>query len=315
MLKRTLALGWIALLISNEGWAASGLSLDSSAAYTTNANLVQTGEESDTILRIGGIWRAPLAKGNTRLSLRYADYLKRSENDLLSTDFGYAWKADAARNTPARTYELRFAARNYVRENVGTTDQGFTHYGLIGKATLVPDAKSAFWSYTPQIDFEYYPYASRSDFDLSFRIEYDSLSGETERGFSLSATPGLLYSTTRDFSKAYLALAADYEAPIDEKSAWGVGLGVMPSFYLSRVTSSTVLTTSRGRKGAVSTSSTVVTEKESTTWISPSAWYSRTLSTDWAARFEVFGNFQSSKSDTYNYSETQILASLRYRVF
>jgi hypothetical protein len=315
MTQRTLAFACITLFVSNEGWAAGGLSLDSGVAYTSNANLVQTGAESDTILRLGGVWRGPIQSGTSRVSLRYADYLKRSENDLLSSDFAYAWKAEAPKKAASLTYEMRFAARNYVRENVGTTDQGFTHYGLIGNATFTPETKSPAWNYVPQIDFEFYPYADRSDFDVSFRIEYDTLSGDVERGFTLSATPGLLYSTASDFSKAYLALAVDYEAPLDEKSTWGIGLGVMPSLYLSRATTSTVLTTSRGKKGAVSTSSTVVTEKESTTWISPNAWYSRTLSSDWIARVEIFGNFQSSKSDTYNFRETQILASLRYRVF
>jgi hypothetical protein len=315
-MKRTLLLGISALAFSFEGEAApQSLTLDASTAYTTNANLVQTGEESDAIIRAGGLWRFPLGETEGRFALHYSDYLRNSENDLVAADLGSSWKAAAAKRGSLQTFDLRFSARNFVRDDVGTTDQAFTHYGIIGSTTLTPGGERSFLSYTPQIDVEYYPGGDRTDFDLSFRIEHDSLSAGAERGFVFSAVPGLLYSTSGDFSKAYLALTADYEAPIDAASMWGAGLGLKPSFYLERETTSTVLTTSRGRRGATTTSSSLVTEKESTTLITPNAWYARSLSPDWRAHFEVFGSFQSSKSDTYDYNEIQLLASLRYRAF
>jgi hypothetical protein len=316
MMKRTFLFALTAFALSIESQAApQSLTLDASAAYTTNANLVDTGADSDAILRAGGTWRFPLAQTDGRFALHYSDYIDHSENDLVAVDFGSSWKAAGGKPGSSQIFDLRLTGRNYVRNDVGTTDQSFTHYGVIGSTTLSMGGTPSLWTYTPQADVQYYPGLDRTDFDFSLRLEYDSLVGDIEKGFIYSATPGLLYSTSGDFSKAYLALAVDYEAPIDAVSTWGAGLGLKPSYYLNRETTSTVLTTSRGRRGTTTTGTSTVTEKESTLLISPSAWYTRKLSRDWRTNFEVFGNFQSSKSETYNFKEIQLLASLRYAAF
>lgn len=317
MKKRPLFRVLTALYFANTAGAAlSGdLTLDSGLAYTTNANLVQTNPESDAIVKVGGAWRFPFSKGSGRLSLRYSDYLKHSENDLLSCDLSTSWKTDAPTGTPTRTYGLRFQTRNYLKQDVGTTDQGFTHYGMVGNITFNPSSAESAWSYTPQFDIEYYPNLKRTDLDLSFSAEYDSFSDDVEQEFSLSLTPGFLFSTSNEFSKAYLSLSADYEASLNESSTWGSGIEIIPSIYLSRATESTVLTTVRKKRGLGSTTATVISEKEVTLLFSPLIWYSHLLSSDWQARFELFGNFQNSKSDTYNYREFLMLGSLQYRIF
>lgn len=295
--------------ISSEAHALaeSSLALDSALGFTTNANLADTGAESDQIWKVGGIYRFPVATGQGRFSLGYTDYFKRSENDLLSADLGHSWSlADAG---DAKTYGLRFSLRKYLKQELGTTDQAFTHYGLIGHMGFGPKAQPA-WKFTPTADVEYYPGSSRTDFEFFFRADYDPTLVLTEGGFQFSASPGLLVSTKSDFSKIYFALSAGYENPIDENTEWGIDFTLTPSFYLSRSTSSTVLV-GRGKK--VTTS--LVSEKESTTYLSPEIWVSKALSEHWEMRAEAFARFQSSKSRTFNYSEFQTLASIRYRAF
>lgn len=314
LMKRSVFLSLLGVSFTNGGWAApSGLTFDTGLAITSNANLVQTNPESDAIAKVGGAWRFPFVSGNSRLSIRYSDYFTHHENDLLSGDLSHTWKAENSSGATALTYGLRLQTRNYVKQDAGTTDQGFTHHGMGGNITFNPT--NPFWSFTPKVDFEYYPSARRSDFDLSLNAEYDSLVSDADQGFTFGFTPGILYSTASDFSKAYLALSADYEAPLSETSTWGSGLWVTPSFYLSRATTSTALTPTRRKRGAASTLTTLVSKKEITCFFSPSVWYSKILSSDWLTRIEILGNFQTSKSGTYNYTEFVVLASLQYRVF
>jgi hypothetical protein len=289
--------------------AESSLAFDSALGFTTKANLSDVGAESVQRLKVGGVYRFPVSTGQGRFSLGITDYFKRSENDLLSADLGNTWGADGGMGTDAKTYGLRFSLRKYLKQELGTTDQAFTHYGLIGHTTFgvkgTPTLK-----FKPTADVEYYPGGSRTDFEGYVRGDYDPNATISGGGIHFSFSPGLLVSTSSDFSKMYLALSAGYDRPINDDSEWGVDLTLTPSFYLSRSTTSTVLV-GRGKK----TSTALVTEKESTTYLSPEFWYSKMLSSAWEFRAEAFARFQSSKSGSYNYKEFQTLASIRYRVF
>jgi hypothetical protein len=286
----------------------SSLVLDSALGFTSNANLVQDAPQSDRILKVGGALRFPLAETRGRFSLRYTDYGKMSENDLLSADLSSSWD-EAVKAGTGKTYDLRVFHRQYVKQSAGTTDQGFTHYGAAASMMWAPSPGSP-WRIGPRGEIRNFTSGSRTDFDLSFPIEREmDLSSRPGSTLSFSAAPGLLVSTAGDFSKAYLALTADYEAPLPG-SLFGAYLALTPSWYLSRSTSATVLS-GNGRRASTVT----VVSKESTTFLSPGVWWSKPLTPDWEFRAETFLNLQSSKSGTFSYTELQALASIRYRAF
>lgn len=283
--------------------AGTSLEFESALGYTTNADLASEGAVSDGILRVGGYAGFPLSNTQARASIRFADYMKRDANDLLSIDLGTKWALDS-KDKSARSFDVRFVLRDYVHEEVGTTDVGFTHYGVIGRYGW----NSSFSGedvlrISPQVDVEHYTkFSNRNDIDLSIRFEKESL-------FDFEFTPGLLLSTESDFSKVYLFASANYEKSIDDVTTWGAFLSLTPSLYTSRETDSVVLATGRRRN----LTSMSIRAKETTLLISPGVWWSRELSPLWEFRADSFLSRQTSKSGTYDYTELQAAASIRYR--
>lgn len=294
--------------------AGTTLEFESGLAYTSNADLASTGAVSDGVFRVGGYAGFPLASTQSRASVRFADYMKRDDNDLLSVDFGSKWALEkkSVKDDSVRTFDLRIVLRDYVHEQAGTSDVGFTHYGVVGRYGWRKDlAGGDEFRISPMVDVEHYPkFSNRNDVDLSVRFQR-LLYGKSgkESFFDLELSPGLLVSTESDFSKAYLFVSANYESPIDERTSWGAFFSLTPSFYTSRSTDSVVLVNGRGRNA----STTTVTEKESTLLVSPGVWWSRRLSVAWEFRADSFLSVQTSKSGTYEFTELQAAASIRYR--
>lgn len=305
-IQRTAALAVLLLLGSVSASAAPSFSFESALGVTSNANLVQENPSSDRILKLGGLTRFPLLKSNGRFSLRYTDYAKESGNDLFSADLGVSGLPS---HVPSSTYGARLSLRDYVKDDVGSTDEGFTHYGVIGNATLDGGvSKHGTWTYTPQVDLEHYPrFSSRNDLELSFRAEYEMLSVKHQADVSFGLTPALLVSSMGDFSKISVQFSADYEQEIGDDSKWGAYAGLLPTRYLSRETTSTALLI-RGRKTTV----TNLSAKETTLLFSPGIWWSKNLSSEFEFRTELSANFQNSKSDSFNYREFQAFASLHF---
>lgn len=286
--------------------AGPSLSFDSVLGGTSNANLTQDNPTSDRILKLGGVARFPIEQTNARLSLRYTDYAKENGNDLFSADLG---TSGIPGSDPSRTYGVRLSLRNYVHDDVGSTDEGFTHYGVMGNAHWDGGAsKNGAWTYTPQVDFQHYPnFASRNDLDLSFRIDYELLSTQSGPEVLIGLTPALLLSSVGDFSKFSVLFSADYERPLGEDSKWGAYAGILPTRYLSRETTSTVLLI-KGRKATT----TLTPVKETTFLFSPGIWWSKNLSSQFEFRSELSGAFQNSKSDSINYREFQAFAAIHF---
>ena len=288
--------------------AESHLAFDSALGFTSNANLVQDNPDSDLIGKAGGTYRFPLADLTNRFSLRYSAYAKQIKNDIFAADLASSW-SELTSGKPSKKYELGVSLRDYVNSAVGTTDQGFTHLGVMGSMKWV----YAHWSYGPQMDIEIYPSdAARTDFGLLFPIDYDFPSSDSKSDLSIGLSPEILWSTTADYSKILLSLSADYDTFISETSNWGASFTVTPTFYLSRLTTATT-TLLAGKKKAppILFSSS---DKESLFFLSPGVWWSKDISSDWEFRLEGLLNFQTSRSDTFNYTEAQVFASLRFRM-
>jgi hypothetical protein len=280
--------------------AGTTLALDSGLSFTSNADLSQNDPESDRILRLGALTRFPLDDSLGKFALRYIDYAKHRENDLLAANFGVTWTGNAQKKETEFEYGLRASLRDYVHDQAGTTDDSFTHYGVIGSATWkTPVSKTLNLEITPQVDLEHYPkYADRNDIDSSIRGEFGW--DDSADSFELSVTPGILISSVNDFSKIYAGFSAEYDHAIHEDMHWGANVSITPSFYTSRSAGTSAFVLSRnGKKG--STTTTAATEKEETLLITPGVWWSKKLAEDWELRAETFFNDQSSKSDAYNF--------------
>ncbi len=298
------------LSIIGNAMADPSLTLDSSVAFTSNADLSRDDPSSDLVFRIGGVSRFSMGPNLGRFVLHYTDYSKHSENDSLSAILGTTWPARVLRDKSSLTFGLRALLSDYVHDQAGTTDESFTHYGVAGSlAWERKSSKAGTWTITPQVDLEHYPkFADRSDIDLSTRAEFAGAGMKSE--FTLAATPGLLVSTENDFSKFYLSLSADYEQALTDSSHWGASVALTPSLYTSRTANkSTVVLSGRGKRATATT----LTEKEETLLLTPGLWWSKALSLDWEFRADSYLNVQSSKSDAYSFTEFRLGASVRYR--
>lgn len=314
-MKKILILG-LALTAGPRIAFAAGTTLDfeSGLGFTSNADLASEGAVGDGIFRVAGYAGFPIAETQARASVRFADYVKRDNNDLLSLDFGTKWElaGKGANDSAVRSFDLRVAVRDYVHEQAATTDVGFTHYGVIGRYIWRKDlADGDEFRVSPQVDVEHYPkFSNRNDVDLMVRFQRLLYSKKAKESFfDFEVSPGLLVSTASEFSKYYLAASVNYEAPIDDLTTWGAFFNLTPSFYTSRETDSVVLSTGRKRNATTVT----VTEKERTLLVSPGVFWSRRLSVAWEFRADSVLNVQSSKSGTYGFTELQATASIRYR--
>jgi hypothetical protein len=298
----------------NFAHAESNLAFDSALGVTSNADLSATNPVADRIFTVGGVAKFSGEGSTVRTALKYTDYAKTIENDLLSADIGETWKRDPEQN--AKEFGLKLIFRDYLHDAPASTDQGFTHFGLAGDLSWrVKQSLQTEWLFAPRVEIEHYPsYFNRTDFGLSFLFEHtNALSSESN--LTISASPDLLLSTLGDFSKLSFVFTLDYDQMINEETSWGAGVFLIPGFYLSRLASATssIVTRSKGKAG--SSTSIITSKTESTVTLSPNIWWSKELTESFDLRLESSLNFQSSKSGSYDYSEIQAFAAIHYRAF
>ena len=305
----------LVILSASVAQAESGLAFDSALGVTSNADLSATNTVGDRIFTVGGVYRFNSKQSAMRAALKYTDYAKSIENDLLSVDFGTSWKShDKDQNAP--TYSLKSILRHYLHNAPASTDQGFTHFGLSADANWkLGQSSQSEWTLGPRIELDHYPsYFNRSDVDGSFLFEL-STALTPESNFSVGLTPDLLVSTLSDFSKISLMLSLDYDQMLKQEMSWGAGAYLTPALYLSRLASATSAIVTRSKGKAAQSTTLLASQKESTFTFSPNLWWSKELSDSFDLRLETSMNIQKSKSGSYDYSEIEAFASIHYRVF
>lgn len=303
MLKKILIPGltFALSIFPMAGWAlSSGVTVENTLAFTSNASFTAI-PEADFFDRIGATARFPISNASNRFSARYTQYFSETQNNLLALDYAASWKS-----TEGTTYEVRLLNRSYVTQEVGTTDQGFSRFGVAINGTWAPGVSR--WTFRPEGEVDYYPGSSRTDFMGSFLFEHELFEEDSDASLSIGFTPGLNLSTESDFSRASFNGSIYFDHPVGATSLWGLSLDLTYSAYLAREASSTVLS---GRKGR---SSITLTTKESTWLVSTGVYWSTTLARDWEFRTDGLVSFQDSKSGTYNFSELQLLAAIRWRL-
>lgn len=306
MLKRHILMGLTCALpvLPATGWAltSSSVTAENTLGFTSNASLSST-PDADLFDRVGATVRFPVGETANRFSARYTHYFSESQNNLLALDAASGWKSASA-----TAHEVRLFSRSFVEQEVGTTDQSFSRYGAAWNAAWTPGESR--WTFRPELEMDHYPGLGRADFITSFQFEHEFLGADSDSSLNVSFTPGANLSTTSDFSRAYLNAGVYHDRPAGEDAYWGFSLDLLYNFYLARESSTSVLT---GRKGKNDTLASF-SSKESTWMLSPDLYWSKSLSRAWEFRAEILGNFQSSKSGTYDFSEAQALATIRWRL-
>lgn len=289
------------------GWALTSpvtttLSADNTLGFTSNASLSAT-PVADFYDRVGATLRFPVGSQTHRFSARYTQYFSETQNNLLALDYAAGWKASTATQ-----HEVRVFTRNFVNEEVGTTDQAFSRFGAAWNASWAPSPGSS-WTFRPEVEIDHYSAQGRSDLIGGFQFEHDFLGGDSDASLSLGLTPGANLSTTSDFSRAYVNIALTGDWPSGEDAFWGASLDLTYSHYLARESSASVLS---GRKK--NSLLTTITSKESTWLVTPDLYWSKALSKSWDFRAEALANFQNSASGSYDFREVQFLATIRWRL-
>ncbi len=314
MKKRALILVSLFFLVNPSAQAESSLAFDSALGFTTNGYLTADNPISDRIFSVSGTSRFGLGETSARAFLKFTDFGTLNDNDLVSADFGTSFKKSSHPNAP--TYGLRASLRNYIRDAPASTDQGFTHFGVIGTATWQSSTpNSNQWLIVSRADLEYFPsYFQRTDADLSVQCEY-SIAQSPTSNLAFGLTPDLIVSTQSDFSKFLILFSVDYDQTLANEMSWGASATAAPALYLSRTTNTTATIVTRSGRNRSTPSTVSTSEKESTFTLTPSVWWAKELTEAWELRLESNLNLQSSKSGTYNFSELQAFVAIHYRVF
>jgi hypothetical protein len=191
------------VLISPKTFADTFAKQSVGFRYTDNVYLAPEAKTADFYLLLNSRLQFFAGERPFNLKLDYADYTKESANDyagvLLSTQF----------NTTPYDTKLKFFHKNYVNENVATSDNSFTHTGagVDLEREWVPNQKVAI---SGSVGYEtrfFHDFGGRNDHQLMALADFDFNSNPLFTPFAYTDM-GLILSSQATYSASFFDLGA-----------------------------------------------------------------------------------------------------------
>lgn len=277
--------------------------------YTSNAYLTPDSPVADSYLLLNSRYKFQMLENPLAFRLDFADYLKESDNDYLRLNLNTKWPSLSRGSFRSLDFYLRLFHKNYLHENVATSDNSFTHTG----AGLDMERE---WQLSPTLQLTagagyetryFHDFRGRNDHQFMVLADMDFYPG-ARVSFHTSADLGLTLSSLAAYSATFTDLGAGAKGLINKDLEWISDLDIRAVAYVNRTVDEAVEV--GARRGTLKT--VTVSEIERTQSLSLSGGLKWTLSKNFDLEGRCIVSKQSSNNPNFAYQNQEAVVSVMY---
>lgn len=277
--------------------------------YTDNVYLMPDEKTADFYLLLNSRVQFYFDERKFRLKFDFADYTKEQDNDYASLSL--STKLTSFTTGLLKSSDLNFKVfhKNYVNENVATSDNSFTHTG----AGL--DLEREWGPNTNVIITGNAGYESRFFHDLDGRSDHQFLLlADFDFNFNPWINPyaytdlGFIFSSQAAYSAMFFDFGGGAKGPITKSLSWVMDIDVRAVSYLNRRVDQTMELTKR--RGALQTVNVTETERSQTVTLGGGLRWTFDRNFELESRINITS--QNSNNPNFEYQNNEIYFSVVY---